>query len=79
MAYQTRLDELISPEESGALARFVADLSARMTLVSELLTARGTAPSAELAGSIANDLRLLEKQLSAINRPSASAAVASQV
>lgn len=72
MLSQPSLPEHISPTESQALSRFVHDLEARMRLVAELLQNRGTVQAAGLAGSIADDLQVLQEELAAAPPPAAS-------
>ena len=64
MPFQSAVPDVISLEESEALARFVHDLEARMKQVADLLNERGTSNTAILAGSITRDLGLLEDLLS---------------
>lgn len=57
------MPEVLSSAEAEALTRFVHDLQSRMKSVAELLKQRGTPGTAGLAGSIAHELYLLEKEL----------------
>ncbi len=59
------------------MARYVHDLEERMKVVSDLLKERGPSGAAELAGSIMNDLRLLQRELSRAEQPSEASAFTS--